>query len=136
MAKKKAAAAKKPPARKAKDTEAGRAKFPRHSVTKALRVPRAILEQNAGNACTPAEAAAFVGVGAGGPFNVEVGPATKYGFLERPETGKIQPTGLAKRILRPQSPSDELEGYREAILNAPDIAEVYKPAAQWLRSHQ
>ena len=114
------------PGRKAKEVEAGRAKFPRHSVTKALRVPRAVLEQNAGKACTPAEAAAFVGVGPGGPFNVEIGSATKYGFLERPETGKIQPTALAKRVLRPQSPSDEVDGYREAILKAPDIAEVYK----------
>jgi hypothetical protein len=113
-------------AKKAKDADVGRAKFPRHSVTKALRVPRAILEQNAGKPCTPAEAAAFVGVGPGGPFNVEIGSATKYGFLERPETGKIQPTALAKKVIRPQSPSDEIDGYREAILKAPDIAEVYK----------
>lgn len=113
-------------ARKPKDGDAGRAKFPRHSVAKALRVPRAILEQNAGKACTAAEAAAFVGVGPGGPFNVEVGSATKYGFLERPETGKIQPTALAKKIIRPQAPSDEIEGYREAILKAPDLAEVYR----------
>jgi len=103
-----------------------RAKFPRHSVGKALRVAAAILEQNAGKPCTAAEAAAFVGVGTGGSFNVEIGSATKYGFLERPQTGKLQPTTLAKRILRPQSSIDELEGYREAVLQAPDIAEVYK----------
>jgi hypothetical protein len=112
--------------RKTTAAEAARAKFPRHAVAKALRVPRSILEQNAGKACTPAEAAAFVGVGPGGPFNVEIGSATKYGFLERPQPGQIQPTALAKKIIRPQSPSDELEGYREAIFKAPEIAEIYK----------
>jgi hypothetical protein len=83
--------------------EGARAKFPRHPVGKALRVAKAILEQNAGKACTPEEAAAFVGVGPGGQFNVEIGSATKYGFLERPQTGQIQPTTLAKKILRPQA---------------------------------
>src|SRR5690348_5240551 len=86
-----------------KKDEAKRAKYPRHSVEKALRIPRAILEQNAGKACTPAEAAAYLGVGNAGPFSVEVGSSTKYGLLERPEQGKIQPTELARRIIRPKS---------------------------------
>lgn len=107
-------------------SEGSRARYPRHSVSKALRIAKAILDQNAGKPCSPAEAATFVGVGYGGPFGVEVGSAIKYGFLERPETGKIQPTTLSKKILRPQSQTDETEGYRQAILNAPDIAEVYK----------
>ena len=102
------------------------AKFPRHSVSKALRVAKAILEQNAGKPCTPSEAAAFVGVGKGGPFNVEISSGIKYGFLERPEPGSIQPTALAKQVLRPQAPTDEVDGYRTAVLQAPDIAEVYK----------
>jgi hypothetical protein len=106
--------------------EGARAKFPRHPLSKVLRVPRAILEQNAGHACTEAEAAAFVGVGIGGPFRVEISSAIKYGLLERPETGKIQPSALAKKILRPQSPGDDIEGYREAVLQAPDISDVYK----------
>ena len=55
-----------------------------------------------------------------------MGSATKYGFLERPEEGKIQPTDLARKILRPKSPEDEVKGFRDAVLNAPDIAEVYK----------
>ena len=113
-------------AAKTKGDEASRAKFPRHPVSKALRIAKAILEQNAGKPCTPAEAAEFVGVGRGGPFNVEIGSGIKYGFLERPQTGQIQPTALAKKVLRPQAPGDEVEGYRQAILQAPDIAEVYK----------
>ena len=107
-------------------TKGTRAKYPRHSVEKALRIPRAILEQNARKACTSKEAAAFLGVTHKGPFAVEIGSATKYGFLERPEEGKIQPTELARRILRPKSPEDEVKGYREAILQAPEISDVYK----------
>jgi len=103
-----------------------RAKYPRHTAEKALRIPRAILEQNAGKPCTPKEAAAFLGVGPKGPFGVEISSATKYGFLERPEEGKIQPTELARRILRPTSPEDEVKGYRQAVLNAPEISDVYK----------
>jgi hypothetical protein len=76
-----------------------------------------------------------------GPFRVEVSSATKYGLLERLGGGKIQPTDLSKRVLRPQSPQDEVQGYREAILNAPDISNVYKhyrgenlPDAQFLKN--
>ena len=107
-------------------TKGTRPKYPRHSVEKALRIPRAILEQNAGKACTPQEAATFLGVTHKGPFAVEIGSATKYGFLERPEKGKIQPTELARRILRPKSAEDEVKGYREAVLQAPEISDVYK----------
>jgi len=105
----------------------GHAKYPRHSVERALLIPKAIIEQNAGRACTPKEAAAFLGAtSALGPFAVEVASATKYGFLERPEAGKIQPTELARRIVRPTTPEDEVKGYREAVLKAPDISDVYK----------
>jgi hypothetical protein len=104
-----------------------RAKYPRHSVEKALRIPKAIIEQNAGKACTPKEAAAFLGAtSAAGPFAVEISSAMKYGFLERPEAGKIQPTDLARRIIRPTSPEDQVKGYREAVLKAPEISDVYK----------
>jgi hypothetical protein len=103
-----------------------RAKYPRHSVERSLRIPKAILEKNAGKSCTPANAAGYLGVGPKGPFAVEIASAMKYGFLERPEPGKIQPTELARRIIRPTSPEDEVKGYREAILNAPDISDVYK----------
>src|SRR5690348_9175975 len=99
-----------------KKANGGRAKYPRHAVDRALRIPKAILEQNAGKACTPKEAAGYLGVGAAGPFGVEIGSATKYGFLERPKTGQIAPTELARRILRPTGPDDEVKGYREAIL--------------------
>jgi hypothetical protein len=118
--------AKKRQTKSTKEAKTKRAKYPRHSVEKALRIPKAILEQNAGKACTPDEAAAFLGVGPKGPFGVEIGSAIKYGLLERPEEGKIQPTDLARSILRPKSPEDQAKGYREAVLNAPELSEVYR----------
>lgn len=113
------------PAKKAA-TPTTRAKYPRHSVERALRIPRAILEQNAGKPVTPEQAAAlFGGTSPKGPFAVEIASGMKYGFLERQE-GKLQLTDLARRILRPTTSDDDVKGYRQAILNAPEISGVYK----------
>ena len=70
------------PTRKATSDTATRAKYPRHSVERALRIPKVILEQNAGKPCTPEQAANMLGVSsAKGPFGVEISSATKYGLL-------------------------------------------------------
>lgn len=105
----------------------GGANFPRHSIEKALRIPQALIEQNAGKEATDKEAAKFVGLtNPKGPFSVEISSALKYGFLERPSPGVIITTELVKRILRPKSSEDELKALREAVLNAPIISDVYK----------
>lgn len=100
-------------------------KYPRHSVDKVLRIPRAILEQNAGKDCTDREVAKFVGVGFGGPVKVEISSALKYGFLERPSSGRVRVTELARKVLRPQQPDDEINGLRQAVLRAPQFSDVY-----------
>jgi hypothetical protein len=51
----------KPPSKK-RTPNATRAKYPRHSVERALRIPKAILDQNAGKPVTPEEAAVLLGV--------------------------------------------------------------------------
>jgi hypothetical protein len=103
-----------------------RAKYPRHSVDKALRIPKAILEQNAGKPCTPQKAAGLLGLStAKGPFGVEISSAHKYGFLDR-NAGTISPSDLARRILRPTSTDDAIKGYQQAVLKAPEISEVYE----------
>lgn len=113
----------------AKSTQvaSSKAKFPRHPVGKAIRIPQAILDQNAGKACSRADAAGFLGLGSpAGPFSVEISSALKYGFLDQPESGQIQPSDLAKKILRPQSSHDTIDGYRQAIMGAPDLSEIYQ----------
>jgi hypothetical protein len=104
----------------------GRPKYPRHPVADALRIPKAILEQNAGRACSDADAAKYLGLKtARGPFAVEISSALKFGFLVRPEQRKVEVTELAKKALRPQKPDDVTDALREGILKAPDISEVY-----------
>ena len=109
-----------------KGRPSGIAAYPRHSARKALRVPKAILEQNAGRACTDREAAKFAGLAYHGPSRVEISSSIKYGFLERPAAGSVAVTDLAKKVLRPQNSNDELDGLRQAVLNAPTIVDVYK----------
>ena len=100
-------------------------KYPRHALRKVLRVPQAILDQNAGKECSVKEAAGFVGIGLAGPFRVEISSAIKFGLLERPSAGRLRITDLAKNILRPQTPEDELNGLRTAVTRVPEISKVY-----------
>jgi hypothetical protein len=101
-------------------------KFPKHSLEKVLRIPRAILEQNAGKTCSDRESATFVGVKYNtGPYSYELGNAIKYGLLERPSPGQVGLTETARKILRPQKPEQVTEGLREAALKPSDFSKVY-----------
>jgi hypothetical protein len=57
---------------------------------------------------------------------VEFSSALKFGLLERPSPGRVSLTDLAKKILRPHDPKDELDGLRQAVLKAPEISDVYR----------
>jgi hypothetical protein len=105
---------------------AGRVAYPKHSLASYLRIPQAILEQNAGEPCTPREAAGFARVGWTGELGVEISSAIKYGLLERPSPGKVKPTELVRKIVRPEGTSDKVEALREAVLAAPVISDLYK----------
>src|SRR5579864_9314159 len=61
---------------------AARTAYPKHSLAACLRIPQGILEQNAGDACTPREAVGFAKLGWTGELGVEISSATKYGLLE------------------------------------------------------
>jgi len=100
--------------------------YPRHSLEKALRIPRAILEQNAGRVCSEEESAKYCGVKFNkGPYLQEIVSGIRYNLLERPETGKIKLTDTARKILKPQSSGDTESGLKDAALNAPVISDVY-----------
>ena len=75
-------------------------KYPRHSISKALRFPKVILEQNAGKACSDVEAAGFLGNKLNGEIRSGISSAIKYGLLERVSSGRIKISELAKKILR------------------------------------
>jgi len=100
--------------------------YPRSSLEKSLRIPRAILEQNAGKQCTDQESASYVGVKYNkGPYLVEITTAIKYGLLERPEQGKLKISEIARKILKPQESDDKLSGLRTAAMKAPIISDIY-----------
>lgn len=110
--------------KKSSKSAAQQAKYPRHSVEKALRIPRAIYEQNAGNPATRKEAAAYAGGSVTGAFNVEVSSARKYGFLETQDK-RLVVTARARQAIAPQSETDRINALRDAILSAPDVSDVY-----------
>jgi len=84
-------------------------KYPRHSLEKVLRIPKAILDQNAGKECSDEDTATFLGIKYNkGPYALEVSSAIKFGLLERPSVGRIAVSELAKKILRPQNEQERL----------------------------
>jgi hypothetical protein len=118
--------AKKKPAKKKRGSTSIVPKYPRHPLERALRIPKVILDQNAGKECSEQEAARFLGINqTRGPFTVEISSAIKFGLLARPAPGRLSITELSKKILRPQNEQEELEGLREAVLKAPEISAVY-----------
>ena len=121
-------------------TSAVAAKYPRHTVEQALRLPEAILKQNAGNPTTPDQAVKYAG-GTGkaiGRWVTEISSSKKYGFLDA-EGGNLVLLDRARRALLPQEEGDRRNALREAVLSAPDISDVYShyrggnlPDAQFL----
>jgi hypothetical protein len=113
-------------AKKKKEKEQKTPSYPRHSLEKSLRIPKAILDQNAGKDCTDQESARYCGVKFNnGPYMQEVTSAIRYKLLERPEAGKLKLTDTARKILKPQSSGDVEEGLKYAAINAPVISDVY-----------
>jgi hypothetical protein len=100
--------------------------YPKHPILKCLRMPQAVLENNAAKECTDREAAKFAGLGWSGPLGVEISSALKYGLFHRPSPGKVEPTETTRRIIRPQKPTDKIDAIREAVLKAPLVSDVYK----------
>lgn len=139
-AKKTAAKLAPPPAKKRGGRQTGVAAFPRHSLMRALRIPKAILEQNAGKPCTEEKACAFAGVALSGPAKSEIASALKYGLLER-SGDQLSVTDTTKQIVRPNTPTAALDAKRAAVQKAPGISEVYShyrgenlPDPQFLRN--
>jgi len=111
---------------KATEKKRTQAKYPRHTLDEALKIPAAILSKNAGKKCTDVEASNFMGIKYGGPFQTQVGSAIKYGLLKRPEKANIELTEIAKSILKPHKPEEELKGRRSAIMEEKTISKIYQ----------
>ena len=113
------------PRDKALTKSAKQVNYPRHAVENALRVPRAIYDQNAGKPTSLDDAAKFTTGGKpSGRFASEVASAKKYGFL-RSDDGKLIPEERARQAIAPQSETDRISALREAVLAAPHLSDVY-----------
>ena len=91
---------------------------PRFSLVEALRIPRAMWENYGGDATAPLKVAAALDMKpASSHFRMLAGAAEAYGLTSGgPKAAEISLTDLAKRILRPLSEQEDLEGKREALL--------------------
>jgi hypothetical protein len=112
--------------KRAPTTKFGPMVFPKHPILRCLRIPQAVLENNAGKECSDREAANFASLGWTGALKVEISSAIKYGLFERPSPGNLKPTDITRRIVKPQKPNDKVEAIREGVLKAPLISDVYK----------
>ena len=97
--------------------------YPKQDLEQALRIPRLILEQNAGKPCSREEVAAFAGVALTGRFKSEITSCKRYGLLE--EDVELTVSGRARAILRPQSNQADMSARRDAIRAAPVIGDIY-----------
>ena len=74
--------------------------YPRHNLERSLRIPEAIIKQNAGKECTEAESATYLGIKFNkGPYNLEISSSLKYGLLERLSPGRIRPVSYTHLTL-------------------------------------
>lgn len=101
------------------------ADVPNNSLSNALRVPQAIFENYGGDASTPLEVAAAIGMTPqSGTFRNLTGAAIAYGLTEGGASSKeISATELAERIFKPQTEGDDLAAKRSALLTPRVIRE-------------
>ena len=98
---------------------------PAVELTKALRIPQAIVEHYASKPTKPLNVAAAMNVQpSSGPFRTLCGASIAYGLtIGGYNVDEIEITDLAKRILRPVREGDDLLAKREALLNPRVLAE-------------
>ena len=91
------------------------AKYLRRAVEKALRIPKAINDQNVGKTTSSDDEAKFTTGGRViGASRTEVSSAKRYGFL-RSEGGKLVLEERARRATGPQSETDRISVLQEAV---------------------
>lgn len=97
--------------------------YPRRSMEDALRVPRALKDNNGGNPWPPTEVAKSLGGGMGSSFFYLTAASRDFGFTEGTrDATTISLTELGRRAVYPTSTEAELEAKREAF----DSVDIFK----------
>lgn len=107
-----------PADKKQKQVRVSQTDVPGYSLEQALRIPKAIIENYAGQATPPLRVASAMGVQpASSSFRQLCGAAIAYELTEGgSKAPEIKLTSLAKRILRPTIDGDDIQAKREALL--------------------
>ena len=102
----------------AKRERVNQADLPRVSLERALRLPRALIEQFAGEPTPPLDLALAVGVKpSSSGWRVLTGAAIGYGLTAGGyNAASISLTGLGRRVVAPEEDGEEIEALREACL--------------------
>jgi len=107
-----------PADKKQKQVRVSQTDVPGYSLEQALRIPKAMIENYAGQATPPLRVASAMGVQpASSSFRQLCGAAIAYELTEGgSKAPEIKLTSLAKRILRPTIDGDDIQAKREALL--------------------
>lgn len=110
---------------KPKRSRVSQTDIPGSSLSDALRVPKAILENYAGKPTEPFKVAVAMNVTPqSGWFRIYTGSAIAYGLTDgASNSDQITVLPLARRILEPTSNSDRIQAMREALLKTRVIRE-------------
>ncbi|CAB4702194.1 unannotated protein [freshwater metagenome] len=114
-------------AKAAKRSRISQADIPAITLDKALRIPRAIVENYASHPTRPLDVASALQVQpSSGGFRMECGAAIGYGLTEGgPNAPEISLTPLGKRILTPTEVGDDQRALREAALKPTVASQFY-----------
>lgn len=115
-----------PAPKAAKRSRISQADIPAISLDKALRIPRAIVDNYASHPTRPLDVASALQVQpSSGGFRVECGASIGYGLTEGgPNAPEIALTPLGKRVLTPTEVDDDKRALREAALK-PTVANQF-----------
>jgi nucleoside 2-deoxyribosyltransferase len=100
--------------------------FPRRTLETALRIPRALRDQNGGQPWPPAEVAKAIGLGPkSGNFFYLTSASKQYGLTDgTSQTSEISLTELGRRAVYPSSADEERTAIRDAFLSVPAFRRV------------
>lgn len=114
-----------PAAGRRKRSAAVQRPYPRRSLEDALKIPRALKDQNGGNPWSPAEVAKAVGLGNSDPFYYLTAASRDYGLSEGTRNAAtIALTPLGREAVYPSSPEAEMDALRRSFFSIPLFQKV------------
>lgn len=101
--------------------------FPKHALTEALKVARALADKNGGQPLPPTETAIAMGLSPGSSeFRILLSSSIKYGLTSGSfNSERISLEEAGRNIVEPRSPEDERRALISAILTPPTFRAIY-----------